>query len=61
MATPQSAKADPCPAYRFAAHPSPPILSPLVVDTIVRDFGLEPKQLQLLRTFVGFGSLGSGL
>ncbi|KAJ7331054.1 hypothetical protein DFH08DRAFT_966797 [Mycena albidolilacea] len=41
--------------------PVAPILSPLVVDTIARDFGLEPKQLQLLRTFVGFGSLGPGL
>ncbi|KAJ7677010.1 hypothetical protein DFH06DRAFT_1317608 [Mycena polygramma] len=41
--------------------PSTPVLSPVVVDTIARNFRLEPPQLALLRLFVGFGSLGAGL
>ncbi|KAJ7483663.1 hypothetical protein FB451DRAFT_1555558 [Mycena latifolia] len=41
--------------------PSAPILSPVLVDKIARDFQLEPKQHQNLRLFVQFGSLGPGL
>ncbi|KAJ6473440.1 hypothetical protein C8R47DRAFT_1295169 [Mycena vitilis] len=38
-----------------------PVLSPLIVDTIARNFSLEARQMQHLRTFVNFGSLGAGL
>ncbi|KAJ7884389.1 hypothetical protein B0H14DRAFT_2564441 [Mycena olivaceomarginata] len=37
--------------------PVAPIISPVVVDTLARDFGLEPKQIHLLRTFVGLPNL----
>ncbi|KAK6985096.1 hypothetical protein R3P38DRAFT_2805827 [Favolaschia claudopus] len=40
---------------------APPVLSPVFIDTIARDFSLEQKQTQMLHTFVGFGSLGAGL
>ncbi|KAJ7124729.1 hypothetical protein C8R43DRAFT_1135417 [Mycena crocata] len=40
---------------------SVPIISPILVDKIARDFQLEPKQHQNLRLFVQFGSLGMGL
>jgi hypothetical protein len=43
----------PMPGIPIRSPPVTPILSPLVVDTVARDFGLEPKQLQLLRAFVG--------
>ncbi|KAK7026609.1 hypothetical protein R3P38DRAFT_3191856 [Favolaschia claudopus] len=36
-------------------------MSPILIDTIARDFSLESKQAQVLHTFVAFGSLGSGL
>ncbi|KAJ7147564.1 hypothetical protein C8R43DRAFT_1129793 [Mycena crocata] len=40
---------------------SVPVISPVLVDKIARDFQLEPKQHQNLRLFVQFGSLGVGL
>ncbi|KAK7027824.1 hypothetical protein R3P38DRAFT_2940391 [Favolaschia claudopus] len=40
---------------------TPPVLTPIFVDTIAREFSLEHKQTQMLHTFVGFGSLDAGL
>ncbi|KAK7007079.1 hypothetical protein R3P38DRAFT_3212714 [Favolaschia claudopus] len=64
----------PCgPSYMSSSPPPlpppsmPPVpqvsagMSPVLIDTIARDFGLESKQAQVLHTFVAFGSLGSGL